>query len=63
MKGAERDNVILVPELNWRSYKGYQTDPDPEHRVWYVGITRAKETLHILNPTYTNGQKTYKYDI
>ena len=49
MKGAERDNVILVPELNWTSYDEYRSNPNPEHRVWYVAATRAKESLHILN--------------
>jgi superfamily I DNA/RNA helicase len=67
MKGAECDNVILVPELNWTSYKGYQADPDPEHRVWYVGATRAKQTLHILNSVGVGVgdgyRKTYRYDI
>lgn len=67
MKGAECDNVILVPELNWTSYKGYQADPDPEHRVWYVGATRAKQTLHILNSVGVGvgdgHRKTYRYDI
>tara|TARA_R100000963_G_scaffold20982_1_gene14711 strand:- start:2557 stop:4098 length:1542 start_codon:yes stop_codon:yes gene_type:complete len=49
MKGAERDNVVLVPELNWASYDEYRSNPNPEHRVWYVAATRAKESLHILN--------------
>ena len=62
MKGAERDNVILIPELNWASYKEYQINPDIEHRVWYVGVTRAKQSLHILNSPFSV-KKTYVYEI
>lgn len=60
MKGAERDNVVLVPELNWSSYDAYRSNPNPEHRVWYVACTRAKESLHILNPSYS---KAYTYPV
>ena len=37
-KGGEADNVILL------------TDPDDDTRVFYVGITRAKHKLHIVQP-------------
>ena len=63
MKGAERDNVILVPELNWLSHKEYQVNPDTEHRVWYVGVTRAKQSLHILNPPSNGPRQVYTYSV
>ncbi len=63
MKGAERDNVILVPELNWLSHKEYQVNPDTEHRVWYVGVTRAKQSLHILNPPSNGPRQVYTYPV
>lgn len=47
-KGGEADNVALFLE----STKACCTmgDPDGERRVFYVGATRAKENLHIIDP-------------
>ena len=28
----------------------YQKDPNPEHRLFFVGITRTFENLYIVNP-------------
>lgn len=50
MKGGEADNILVVPDLSYASYKGYQTDPATEHRVFYVAVTRAKKALHIMLP-------------
>jgi DNA helicase-2/ATP-dependent DNA helicase PcrA len=49
-KGDEADNVVLMPDMTPRTYEGYQEDPDNEHRVFYVGVTRAKERLFICQP-------------
>lgn len=46
-KGTEADNVVLSPDITATitSRMG-----DPEHRVFYVGATRAKRRLFMLNP-------------
>ena len=50
VKGQEADTVNLdlaMPRLPWRSY---ELNPDDEGRVFYVGITRARERLCLLKP-------------
>ena len=49
-KGGEADNVILFTDMANRTYKDMQKQPDNERRVFYVGVTRAKENLHIIMP-------------
>lgn len=49
-KGGEADNVVLMTDMAVRTYREYQDNPDDEARVWYVGITRAKQNLYILAP-------------
>ncbi|WP_448506579.1 UvrD-helicase domain-containing protein [Immundisolibacter sp.] len=49
VKGGEADNVALMTDLSWRTFQGYQTCPDDEHRVFYVGATRAKKRLCIID--------------
>lgn len=49
-KGGEADNVLLVTDMAWSTWESSQILPDSEHRVWYVGATRAKENLHIILP-------------
>jgi superfamily I DNA/RNA helicase len=55
-KGAEADVVILLSDCSAATYEGITRDS--EHRVWYVGITRAKKQLIIVDP-----QGPYSYDI
>jgi superfamily I DNA/RNA helicase len=50
-KGREADTVILDLEMATKTYDGYLKDPDSEHRVFYVGVTRAKQRLFSLLPT------------
>jgi superfamily I DNA/RNA helicase len=50
VKGGEADNVVVYPELSYKTYKGYFEKPDAEHRVFYVAVTRAKKRLYILSP-------------
>jgi superfamily I DNA/RNA helicase len=52
-KGGEADEVVLITDWSHRTAKNFEQDPDPEHRVFYVGATRAKENLHILMPQTT----------
>lgn len=47
-KGRECDNVILVTELTDRVRETLDSDPDSEARVFYVGATRAINSLTIF---------------
>lgn len=51
VKGREADNVLILPDISYQTHKGFQENEDAEHRVWYVGITRAKKRVIIPNPT------------
>ena len=51
MKGGEADNIIVVPDISYAAHREYQKDPSTEHRVFYVAVTRAKKSLHVLYPT------------
>lgn len=48
-KGAEADNVILLLDITKNVLTNLQNNPDSEHRVFYVGCTRAKKALHIVH--------------
>ena len=50
VKGGEADNVVLFTDLAKKSYAEYSKNPDDEIRVFYVGVTRAREHLHIVLP-------------
>jgi DNA helicase-2/ATP-dependent DNA helicase PcrA len=54
VKGGEADNVVLFCDMAYRTYKEFQQNPDDEARVWYVGITRARENLYIVYPKTPN---------
>jgi superfamily I DNA/RNA helicase len=58
VKGEECDNVVLFTDLEGIIYHSAQKDADPEHRTFFVGITRAKEKLFITNQDYE-----YQYNI
>lgn len=50
VKGGEADHVIVMTDISWKTYQSFRNNPDDEHRVFYVGVTRAKQTLQILVP-------------
>lgn len=50
-KGREADTVVVDLELARKTYEAYQHEPDDEHRVYYVAVTRAKSRLFTLMPT------------
>ena len=52
-KGGESTNVVLLTDITTRVYKNYQQNPDEENRVFYVGITRTKENLYLIEPKTT----------
>jgi superfamily I DNA/RNA helicase len=58
VKGGEADHVVLSTDMAQRTFNEYEANPDDEHRVWYVGITRARQSLHIIQP-----QTDRAYDI
>lgn len=47
-KGAEANRVVLLTEMSNRTRELYEKTPDDERRVFYVGVTRAKESLTIV---------------
>ena len=49
-KGGEADNVLLLTDIPHRTWKEYEKHPDDDTRVFYVGLTRAKQNLHIVQP-------------
>ena len=49
-KGGEADNVLLLPDITKSAVDHNDSDPDELHRLFYVAVTRAKKSLHILEP-------------
>lgn len=47
-KGHESDHVVLYTKMSGKTEESFERDPDQEHRVWYVGATRAREELSIV---------------
>jgi DNA helicase-2/ATP-dependent DNA helicase PcrA len=54
VKGGEADTVFLAPGFTSRAW--HMTPPDDLHRLIYVGVTRAREELIVLDPG-----KAYEY--
>lgn len=54
IKGGEADNVIISPDMAWRSYREMEKSPEDEARVAYVAVTRAKKNLYLLSPRLKN---------
>jgi len=53
VKGMEAHTVVLNPEFTNQVRRGYSLNPEPEHRLMYVGVTRAKEkVLQIMGNGY-----------
>jgi DNA helicase-2/ATP-dependent DNA helicase PcrA len=57
-KGGEADNVLLLCDLSTRFAKDYDKNSDDINRLLYVGITRAKQSLHLVLPK--NEQKGFR---
>ena len=53
MKGGESDNVLVITDLSYASWKQYQKNPSVEHRVFYVAVTRAKKIITHIRTNYT----------
>jgi len=57
-KGGEAENVMLFTDISQKTFEEMQINPDDTHRLFYVGVTRARKELHIIKPQRYNG-----YDI
>ena len=57
-KGGEADHVALTTDMAYSTWDATNLNMDAEHRVWFVGATRAKQSLHIVQP-----RGRYYYDI
>jgi superfamily I DNA/RNA helicase len=55
VKGGESENVVIMTDMSKKTYDMYQLDLDNEIRVFYVGITRAKNNCYVLS------EKTNRY--
>jgi len=53
-KGGESENVVLLTDLTKTTLDTYEKNPDDENRLFYVGATRTKENLHIIEPKQYN---------
>lgn len=47
-KGREARRVVLHTGITARTENAMDKNPDQEARVWYVGVTRAKEQLDVI---------------
>ena len=52
MKAGEDDNIILMSESSLACINN--SNQDDEHRVFYTGVTRTKENLHIIETESEN---------
>ena len=54
-KGGEADHVLLLTDLSTQFTQQQEVDPDSVNRLFYVGLTRTRKSLHIVYP-----QNVYK---
>ena len=59
-KGGECDNVVVLLDLGKLVYRSYLKNPDDEHRVFYVAVTRAKQNLYIIEAQKQEGYRLYE---
>jgi DNA helicase-2/ATP-dependent DNA helicase PcrA len=57
-KGGEADNVLLMTDLSPKFAKDYAKNADDINRLLYVGVTRTRQSLHIVLPK--NEQKGFR---
>lgn len=59
IKGGEADNVLLYLDMSKRTARMADTRTDEEHRVFYVGVTRARNNLYLMYGPYENKYSLY----
>lgn len=57
VKGGECDVVYLAPDLSAQGWTSYRADPAETIRQFYVGMTRAKESLVVTAPMRRSGSR------
>lgn len=64
VKGGESDVVFLYPDLSDAAANELETESgiDAIHRVFYVGITRARETLYLMSEVLKRERSTPSVD-
>jgi len=55
VKGAQADTVILFPDLSAAAMAGDGAESDGVSRLFYVGMTRARERLFLVEPSSNSG--------
>jgi DNA helicase II / ATP-dependent DNA helicase PcrA len=50
VKGGQADNVLLLTDVSLAAYNSMVEDADDEARCFYVGLTRARENLFLMEP-------------
>jgi superfamily I DNA/RNA helicase len=58
-KGGEADNVVLFTDLSPAADSTMRIAPDDIHRVFYVGVTRTRKNLYLVEPE----DATRSYDV
>ncbi|HQJ93146.1 MAG TPA: ATP-dependent helicase [Clostridia bacterium] len=61
VKGKEADFVVIDSKFCKSVQKGFATNPDAEHRLAYVGDTRAKVGVYIKDEVYRSPGTYYPY--
>ena len=57
-KGAQATNVMMLTDTMRRSYsmwRKFENEHYDEARVFYVGLTRALNNLHLIHPMFSRG--------
>ncbi len=49
-KGGQGEHVIICRDMASRTHQEYLANPEDEHRVWFVGVTRTLDHLTIVAP-------------
>ena len=54
VKGDEANHVLLYSKANWPSSYRHKdkSEKSNEKKVWYTGVTRARDSLHLLSTDY-----------
>ena len=58
IKGGESDNVVVISDISYKTWRKFNMEPDDEHRVFYVAVTRARKNLFLLHP-----ETKYSYEL
>ena len=49
VKGKECDSIVINLNLTRKTYKALLDSPDQEHRLFYVGVTRSRDNVVLLD--------------